>query len=140
MKLKQFLSTWQIHSRLSSVAFPHSNCRAELAVKQVKRIITDNCSPFGSLDVDAFHRAILSYRNTVDPVTRFSPALAVFGRQVRDGLPILPGKYNPHSTWKELLQHRELAMAKRHQNGQDMFLYRTKFVQTLNDRIEQVLL
>ena len=24
------------------------------------------------------------------------------------------GKYNPHSTWRELFQHRELAMAKRH--------------------------
>ena len=62
----------------------------------LKRIITDNCSQFGSLDVDAFHRAILSYRNTIDPVTRFSPAL--FGRQMRDGMPILPGKYNPHNT------------------------------------------
>ena len=30
---KQFLSTWQVNSRLSSVAFPHSNCRAELAVR-----------------------------------------------------------------------------------------------------------
>ena len=56
----------------------------------------------------------MSYRNTIDPITRCSPALTVFGRQVRDGLPILPGKYNPHNTWQELLRHRELAMAKRH--------------------------
>ena len=40
--------------------------------------------------------------------------MTIFGRQVRDGLPILPGKYNPHNTWQELLHHRELAMAKRH--------------------------
>ena len=38
----------------------------------------------------------------------------MFGRQVRDGLPVLPGKYNPHNTWKELLEHREKAMAQRH--------------------------
>ena len=111
---QQFLSDWQVHHRVSSTTFPHSNCRAELGVKQVKRIIMDNTSPFGSLDVDSFHRAIMSYRNTVDPATRCSPALTVFGRQVRDGLPILPGKYNPHNMWQELLQHREYAMAKRH--------------------------
>ena len=111
---KEFLDKWQVHHRVSSTAFPHSNCRAELGVKQVKRIIMDNTSKFGSLDVDSFHKAIMSYRNTVDPVTRCSPALTVFGRQVRDGLPILPGKYNPHNTWQELLQHREQAMAKRH--------------------------
>ena len=111
---RNFLKTWQVYHRLSSVAFPHSNCRAEVAVKQVKRNITDNCSPSGSLNIDAFHKAILSYRNTVDPVTKFSPALAVFGRQMRDGLPVLPGQYNPHNTWQELLDHREHAMAKRH--------------------------
>ena len=111
---QNFLKTWQVHHKLSSVAFPHSNCRAEVAVKQVKRIITDNCSHSGSLNIDAFHKAILSYRNTVDPVTKFSPALAVFGRQMRDGLPVLPGHYNPHNTWQEILDHREHAMAKRH--------------------------
>ena len=111
---QNFLKTWQVHHRLSSVAFPHSNCRAEIAVKQVKRIITDNCSPSGSLNIDSFHKAILSYRNTVDPVTKFSPALAVFGRQMRDGLPVLPGHYNPHTTWQEILDHREHAMARRH--------------------------
>ena len=111
---QSFLKTWQVHHRLSSVAFPHSNCRAELGVKQIKRIIMDNCSCSGSLDVDTFHAAILSYRNTVDPTTKFSPALAVFGRQMRDGLPVLPGHYNPHSTWQEILDHREAAMAKRH--------------------------
>ena len=55
----------------------------------------NNCSPSGSLDTDSFHKAMLSYRNTVDPVTKFSPALAIYGRQMRDGLPVLPGQYNP---------------------------------------------
>ena len=85
----KFFNDWQIHHKKSSVVFPHSNCRAELAVKQVKRIITYNCSPFGSLNVDNHLKAMLSYKNTVDPVTGFSPALAVFGRQIRDGIPVL---------------------------------------------------
>ena len=108
---QKFFTDWQIHHRKSSVAFPHSNCRAELAVKQVKRIITDNCSPSGSLNVDSLLKAMLSYKNTVDPVTGFSPALAVFGRQIRDGMPTLRGKFNPHHMWKEKLAYREKPMA-----------------------------
>ena len=73
---QQFFKSWSVHHRLSSVAFPHSNCRGELAVKQIKRIITSNISTSGSLDIDSFHKGILSYRNTIDPVTRFSPAMA----------------------------------------------------------------
>ena len=56
-----FLQNWDVQHRLSSVANPH---RAELAVKQLKRMITENSGPSGTLDVDSFHRAILSYRNT----------------------------------------------------------------------------
>ena len=69
-KNQEFLANWQVRHRVSSMAFPHSNSRAELGVKQVKRMITDNTSEFGSLDVDRFHRAIMSYRNTVDPTTK----------------------------------------------------------------------
>ena len=116
---QRFLKDWHVRHRLSSVAYAHSNCRAELGVKQVKRIITGNMSPSGSLNIDDFQRAILSYRNTIDPITKFSPALALFGRQIRDGLPILKGKYNPHQNWKELLDHREKAMAKRHVAGHE---------------------
>ena len=109
--------------------FPTFKLSSKLAVKQVKRIIADNCSPIGSLDVDKFHKAILSYRNTVDPVTKFSPALAelaVFGRQIRDGLHVSPGHYNPHETWKELLHHREKALAKRHVAGHEVWSEHTR--------------
>ena len=50
--LQGFLCTWGVHHQLSSVAFPHSNCRAELGVKIMKRILTNNTGPSGGLDVD----------------------------------------------------------------------------------------
>ena len=62
---QKFFKDWQIHHRKSSVAFPHSNCRAEVAVKNVKRLLMENCSPSGSLNVDSLQVAMLSYKNTV---------------------------------------------------------------------------
>jgi len=38
-----------------------------------------------------------------------SPAMYLFGRSVKDLIPILPVKYNPHTTslnlWEEALRH-----------------------------------
>ena len=83
-KTQNFLNSWGVRHRLTSVANPHANCRAELAVKSVKRMLMDNTSPNGSLDADKFQRAMLIYRNSVDPETKSSPALVIFGRPIRD--------------------------------------------------------
>ena len=50
---QQFLKEWGVHHRLSSIAFPHSNCRAEIGVKTVKQLITNNTDSHGSLDTNA---------------------------------------------------------------------------------------
>ncbi|CAL4067943.1 unnamed protein product, partial [Meganyctiphanes norvegica] len=111
---RNFLSSWGVHHRLSSVAFPHSNCRAELGVKSMKRLLTGNTGHGGSLDSDAFRRALLQYRNTPDRETRLSPAMCLFGRHLRDFIPMLPGKYIPHKAWLEALNAREAALRNRH--------------------------
>lgn len=95
---RQFLKVWGVHYRLSAFAFPHSNCRAEIGVKTVKRLISDNTAPNGDLNTDLFQRAMLQYRNTPDRDTKLSPAMCVFNHPIRDFIPIPPGKYKPHNT------------------------------------------
>ena len=110
-KTQNFLSAWGDRHRISSVANPHANYRAELAVKTVKRMLMDNITATGPLDVDKFQRALLMYRNSVDPETKASPALILFGRPLRDAIPILMGRYRPHETSTKLMSHPELAFA-----------------------------
>ena len=83
---QRFLGDYGVKHRVSSVAYPHSNRRAELAVKSMKRLIRENTSPDGSLNNDKFLRAVRTYRNTPDRDTERSPAQVIFGRNLRDFL------------------------------------------------------
>ena len=119
------------------VAFSHSNCRAEVGIKTIKRFITGNVGKNGAINIDAFQAAILQYRNTPDPTTKMSPAMCVFGRPVKDLIPILPGKYNPHTTWRESLQLREEALRHCHMHHQEKWSEHTKTLPPLQvgDRV-----
>lgn len=111
---KKFLQNWGVNHRVTSVAYPHGNCRAELGVKTVKRMMLDNTGARGCLDTDAFQRAMLQYRNTPDRWTKLSPAQCLFGRKIRDFIPIHPYQYEPHPVWKDTLRAREEALRVRH--------------------------
>ena len=134
---RQFLHHWGIHHRLSSAAFPHSNCRAEVGVKTIKRLITGNIGKDGAINIDAFQEAILQYRNTPDPTTKLSPAMCVFGRPIKDLIPILPGKYHPHPTWRNSLNLGEEALRHRHMRHQEQWSEHTKLLPPLKigDRV-----
>ena len=123
---KQFLKNWGVKHRLSSVAFPHSNARAEIGVKTVKRMLMDNTGPHGQLNTDNFQRAMLMYRNTPDPATHCSPAMALFGRTIRDFIPVERGKYKPYHIWSTVMKQRELALRNRWSIGRERWSEHTR--------------
>ena len=110
---QKFLSDYGVRHRVSSVAFPHSNQRAELAVKSMKRLCRENTNQDGSLDNDRFLRAVMSYRNTPDRDTKRSPAQVIFGRNLKDFLPAPLKRYQPQPQWVLLREDREKALRKR---------------------------
>lgn len=109
------------------MANAHESCRAEVAVKTVKRMLADNSGPTGSLNADGFQRALLFiYTNSPDPETKTWPAIVLFGRSIRDTIPIPLVKYCLHNTWQETITNRELALAKRHSRGSEKWSLHTR--------------
>ena len=111
---EDFLKTWGITHRISSAYNPHGNTRAELGVKSMKRMVRSNLGPGGSLETDSFSQALMEYRNTPDRDTGRSPAQVVFGRQLRDFIPVSPGKYQSRREWLLTQEEREKALCRRH--------------------------
>jgi hypothetical protein len=69
--------------------------------------------PRGSLDNDSFMHACVQYRNTLMQDCRRSPAQMVFGRQLRDFLPVLLYKYEPAKDLSVTQEYRERTLAKK---------------------------
>ena len=118
---QEFFKRFDIKHRVSSSYFPHSNQRAETAVKAAKRMIQDNTGFNGSLDTDAFLVALLQHRNTPSAGLKMSPSEVIFGRKIRDLFPVVEGKLKMRSDWELMLKQRDAALARRHaKRGQDL--------------------
>lgn len=77
-------------------------------------MVTNNTGAVGEIDIDKFQPAILEYRYCPDQDTKLSPAMIIFGRPVKDFIPILPEKYSPHYISTKTCENREIVPAKRH--------------------------
>ena len=109
---KRFLRKWDVNHRLSSVAYPQSNGRAEAAVKSAKRILLGNINPVtGALDTESAAKAIMAHRNTPAQGTGVSPAELLFGRNLRDHLPRVDRKLRQE--WQDISEKNAHVMAKR---------------------------
>lgn len=115
----QFFEQYGIRHRLTSVANPHANARAEIGVKSAKRILRSNIGMNGSIDNVAMSRALMVHRNTPDPETGLSPAELLLGRKLKGFLPNkrykdpLSSSSDLSANWKRIAEWRELALAKR---------------------------
>ena len=83
-------------------------------MKSGKCLVMDNLAPNRSLDTNKLARALLIHRNQTDPVSGLSPAQVIFGRQLRDHLPLQPEKFQPRAEWRLEADQREQAFRKRH--------------------------
>ena len=129
---KEFLRTWGVtEHRVSSAYHPHSNLRAETAVKSGKRLLLDNTRSDGSPDMDKVTRALMQHRNTPDTEYGLSAAQLVFGRPIRDFLPIKPGQFSPSEVWVDTREKRELALRERVLRGAERWSRHTRDLKPL---------
>ena len=123
---KQFLRNWNVKHRLSSVAYPQSNGRAELAVKTAKRLIMSNTGPRGSLNTDKVVQAVLQYRNTPIQNIGLSPAQLLLHRHLRDSIPQKRALYKPHAEWIQAAEVREQLLSKRNEKLAEQYNQHTR--------------
>ena len=126
-RFENFLQSWgTVYHKVSSAYNPHSNLRAETAVKTAKRLLTDNTGQDGSPNWNKISRALMQHRNTPLDGIKFSPAQLLFGRPIRDFQPILPGKFKPAEVWVDCGEKRELAMRHRLSLGGERWSQNTR--------------
>ena len=130
--MEEFFDKWGIVHRVSTAYHARANKRGEVGVKSAKRLIRGNVTQTGSLQTDRLARALLAHRNTPCPVSGLSPAQIVFGRVLRDFLPLQPGKFQPRREWRQAADLREAAYAKRHLKKAEQLSRGTKHLPPLH--------
>ena len=68
----------------------------------------------------------MQHRNTPLNDINLSPAQIMFGRPIRDFLPVKPGLYRPADVWVDNAEKRELALKKRLYRGLERWSEHTK--------------
>ena len=107
-KFKNYCFRWGIQHITSSPHFPRSNGVAENAVKQMKKIIRGTfVHSQNRVNNEDFSAGIMLFRNTPCYPLQISPAEILFGRQIRDTLPISRRLLKPMLRYDVEKQRRE---------------------------------
>ena len=116
MRFKQTFMNDGVHHIVSTPNNPHTNCRAELGVKTMKRMIRENIGSDGNLRTSKFVRAMLQYKNTPSRNWGMSPAECIFGRALMDYLPITSQSFlqTGETSWSRTMAAREQALEPRY--------------------------
>ena len=96
-EFQDFSDSWQFSHRTSSPYHPQANGGAERAVREAKRIL--------SQDDPAL--ALLIHRSTPTSPTGESPAMLAYGRNLRTTLPCLPASLEPCLVNKDNIRERD---------------------------------
>ena len=130
-EVRQFLARWGCKLRTSSAYNPHGNLRAESAVKSAKRMLMEHTGPDGSPRWEEINRALMQHRNSPVRDINLSPAQLLFGRPIRDFLPIRPDLYKPSEVWVDCREKRELALRHRTSLGGERWAQHTRDLPSL---------
>ena len=79
-----------------------------------KRLLRENTGPAVSLVGNRFFQGLMQQCNTPDPDTGLSPAQVLFGRPVKDFMPIFSGKIRPQEGWRLGQEDREKVLRVRY--------------------------
>ena len=85
-EVKSFCARWGIRLLTSSPYYAQSNTFAENGVKNAKSLLR-KCMRNGELDHDEWARGLLAIRNTPHHTSGLSPAVILYGHQVKEILP-----------------------------------------------------
>ena len=128
---KVFLQRWGVTHRKAYPYNPHTNARAEIAVKSMKRLLRHIVDKDSDQETDTIAQALLQYRNTPDRDTGLSPAQVIFGWAIKDFIPVLPGKYKPSSHHLLSQEAREIALSRRQEKAHKLLSRGTRELPTL---------
>ena len=92
----------------------------------------NNLGPNGALHSDKMARALLLHRNCPEPLTGLSPAQVIFGRVLRDPLPLQRGHFSVQAEWRQTAEMRERALAQRHMTKKEALTRGSKDLPPLN--------
>ena len=99
-EFQTFADQWRFRHITSSPYFPQANAEAERAVREAKKILSQD-DPF---------LALLAHRSTPSTATGCSPSELAMGRRLRSRLPTLPENLESQLQDKQKVMERDLKM------------------------------